>query len=441
MITEIRLRDFKNFQDATLRLGPFSVVVGANASGKSNIRDALRFLHGIGRGYTIAEIIGGRYGAGGHLEWAPMRGAVKEIVRLGETAFSINVKMDLFSPSTQDHPHEVDYGISVENTSEGHDGFRVLSEFLTVDSKMVFETRHDVGALNTDDKRLIKPQFIFCAYDLKKEIPHDRSMLYQFASLLIQHHISQNSVEWTSFYADMAISLQAVDMISYVLGRVRFFDLIPELMRKPAFPGQIILGDSGENLPGALREICRQPDRKAILIDWLQELTPMDVVDFEFPQDAISGLVQLVMTERSGNKISAYSASDGTLRFLAMLAALLGKNPASLYFFEQIDNGIHPSRLKLLLDLIETQTAKTGIQVVTTTHSPELLTMIGDTTFENTSVVFRPPGSADAIIRRVADLPDAKRLRKKQGLGPLHASGWMEDVLAFASADEAAAAK
>ena len=60
MITSLRLKDFKNFADETLRLGPFAVIVGANASGKSNIRDAFRFLHGIGRGYTLAEIIGGR---------------------------------------------------------------------------------------------------------------------------------------------------------------------------------------------------------------------------------------------------------------------------------------------------------------------------------------------------------------------------------------------
>ena len=62
MITSLRLIDFKNFTDETLRLGPFTVIIGANASGKSNIHDAFRFLHGVGRGYTLAEIIGGKYG-------------------------------------------------------------------------------------------------------------------------------------------------------------------------------------------------------------------------------------------------------------------------------------------------------------------------------------------------------------------------------------------
>ncbi len=83
MITSVRLKDFKNFRDETLRMGPFTVLVGANASGKSNVRDALRFLHGVGRGYRLADIIGGRYGAGGQVEWAPIRGGVDEIVRFG----------------------------------------------------------------------------------------------------------------------------------------------------------------------------------------------------------------------------------------------------------------------------------------------------------------------------------------------------------------------
>ena len=43
MLTSLRLVNFKNFADETLKLGPFTVIVGANASGKSNIRDAFRF--------------------------------------------------------------------------------------------------------------------------------------------------------------------------------------------------------------------------------------------------------------------------------------------------------------------------------------------------------------------------------------------------------------
>ena len=94
MITSIRLVNFKNFADETLRVGPFTVIVGANASGKSNIRDVFRFLHGIGRGYTLAEIIGGKYGPGGQCEWEPIRGAPNEIARLDRSAVSSRLSFE-----------------------------------------------------------------------------------------------------------------------------------------------------------------------------------------------------------------------------------------------------------------------------------------------------------------------------------------------------------
>jgi AAA15 family ATPase/GTPase len=42
MFTSLRMERFKNFKDAELKPGPFTVLIGANASGKSNIRDAFR---------------------------------------------------------------------------------------------------------------------------------------------------------------------------------------------------------------------------------------------------------------------------------------------------------------------------------------------------------------------------------------------------------------
>jgi AAA15 family ATPase/GTPase len=119
-----------------------------------------------------------------------------------------------------------------------------------------------------------------------------------------------------------------------------------------------------------------------------------------------------------------------------MLAVLLGPDPGGLYFFEEIDNGIHPARQWLLLELIEKQTAKQGIQVVTTTHSPDLLTVMNDDTFSNTSVVCRLEEADDAIIRPVAELPKAEELRTSQGLGRLLTGGWMETVLAFTEGDD-----
>ena len=141
MITSIRLVNFKNFADETLRLGPFTVIVGANASGKSNIRDAFRFLHGIGRGYTLAEIIGGKYGAGGQSEWEPIRGATNEIIRFKcpkpsfsmPSAFALHVELESKGNRTC-------YSITVGFNPNSPDGFEVAEEELRTESAVIYRS-------------------------------------------------------------------------------------------------------------------------------------------------------------------------------------------------------------------------------------------------------------------------------------------------------------
>ena len=375
MITSLRLVNFKNFADETLRVGPFTVIVGANASGKSNIRDAFRFLHGVGRGYTLFEILGGKYGGGGQREWAPIRGAASEVVRFGQPQFSLEVGFEL-------NDTEKCYSIEIGYEPAGYSIFQFLKEKLTSNAETVFET----PILNLSDE--------------------GRPILLQ---------------------QPKAVRCEILDL----LDSMRFLEPSPDRMREPSFPGANILGDSGENLPTVLEGICADPKRKETLADWLSELTPMDVDRFEFPRDP-SGRIHLMICEKNDRKVSAYSASDGTLRFLAMLAVLLGENPKGLYFFEEIDTGIHPARQWLLLELIEKQAAKNNIQIITTTHAPDLLTFVNDSTFENMSVVCRLEDSHDSIIRPVAKLPDAKKLRQSgRGLGGLLTEGWMETALAF----------
>ena len=122
-----------------MKVGPFTVIVGANASGKSNIRDAFRFMHGIGRGYTLAEIVGGKYGPGGQMEWEPIRGAPNEINRIGGppsrlfSEFSIQVELVLGGERTS-------FSIELGDDLLYPDGFRVLKEELTSGSTTFYAT-------------------------------------------------------------------------------------------------------------------------------------------------------------------------------------------------------------------------------------------------------------------------------------------------------------
>ena len=217
---------------------------------------------------------------------------------------------------------------------------------------------------------------------------------------------------------------------------MRFLDLAPDAMRIPSLPGQDVLGDRGENLSSVLQSICESEASKQAILEWIRELTPQDVVDFEFVSDQ-TGKVLVTLIESNGQKTSAYSASDGTLRFLAMIAAFLGPKPAKFYFIEELENGIHPTRLHLLLQLIEQKVAEGNIQVVATSHSPQLLGFLSEKARKSAALVYRLPGQPDAKIRPILQIPEAERVLKEQDLARLHSSGWLEDAVAFLEGAEA----
>jgi predicted ATPase len=201
-----------------------------------------------------------------------------------------------------------------------------------------------------------------------------------------------------------------------------------------------MLGDRGENLSSVMQDICQDPERKAILLSWLQELTPMDAEDFEFPSD-FTGKILLHLIEENGHKTSAYSASDGTLRFLGILAALLSKDSSNFYFFEELENGIHPTRLYLLMQLLEQEVARSQKtdsqkQVLITTHAPLLLHYLSHENWDSASVIYRLPKHPESRIKRILDLPDARRIAEDKTLGRLHESGWLEDTTYFLSDEE-----
>ena len=425
MLKELKLTHFKNFHQATLGLGPFTLLVGANASGKSNLRDAFRFLHGISRGYSLAEIMGEKWGEGGVLQWRGIRGGVRETAFQGSNIFALEVNFEI---DDDGRTRDAEYRIAVMVGKNGKPP-RVDLERLIVGGECVFDShpekdrpeQPDINQLTVTVRTEAQSGFA-AAYST---YPRSRPLLSQIAEQHDAHHSSVRE-----------LTRAALDAFS----PARFFDLHPEAMRLPSIPGQTVVGDRGENLSSSIQAICADSHQKAVLLEWLRALTPMDVIDFEFPADA-AGRILLTLVEPSGGvksakrKVSALSASDGTLRFLAMMAALLGPQPARLYFFEEIENGIHPTRLSLLLDLIERQVSSSRIQVVASTHSPQLLALLSEQSRRHASVIYRLDDTPGARIRRIADIPEVGEVLKKQNWGRLHESGWLENVVAFADAD------
>jgi len=419
MIKKLTLETFKNFRRADLFLGPFTLLVGTNASGKSNIRDAFRFLHGLSRGYNLADIMGEKWIEGGVLQWRGIRGGTREAVFQGSDSFTLTVDFDI---NDKGQLRDAQYQIKVNVGTNGAPP-RVSAERLVVNGRgsYIFES-------SSGDNEALDPQEIMV--QLRKEaqkgfvgpsfpFPNNQPIISQIPE---------------SKKVKLAIIKEFCREALSAFSSMRFLDLSPDQMRIPSLPGQKILGDRGENLSSVLQAICSDDKNKQSLVQWIKELTPMDAVDFEFPPDQ-TGKILVSLVEQGGRRISAYSASDGTLRFLAMIAALIGPEPAKFYFFEELENGIHPTRLHLLMQLIESKTVHGSIQVVASSHSPQLLAILSPSSLRHTSLVFRLENDTEARIKGIWDIPNAKEVIGKQDIAKLLSSGWLEDAVAFTAGE------
>lgn len=416
-LTRLSLERFKGFERAGSPLGGFTVIVGTNASGKSNLRDALRFLHGVARGYTLAEIIGEKWIEGGVLQWRGLRGGVREVVYAGADRFAIEVGLQIDDGGTI---RDASYRIEVHLASTGRVVVAAERFIVTGRGEYVFDSHPASNAPEqpTDANHV--------SVRIKKEAR--KGFLGKVLLLLADRPCLGQIAE-----TDEAIPKDVRALVREALGALssmRFLDLSPDAMRLPSLPGQLVLGDRGENLSSVLQEICSKEERKAALIKWVRELTPLDVTDFRFIPDH-AGRLLVTLVEGNGRETSAYSASDGTLRFLAMVAAFLGGEPARLYFFEELETGLHPTRLHLLMQLIESQVRAGSSQVIATTHSPQLLAFLATSTIDDALVAYRREGEDSQHLRRLCDLPDARRLFHEQHLSRLYAAGWLEDAIAF----------
>jgi len=430
MIQTLTLKNFKSFskpkgheglwEGATIGFGGLSLIVGTNASGKSNIRDGLRFIHGISRGYSLSEIIGEKYVEGGVLQWKGIRGGVRETVTRngegGDPQFTIAITTKL---SDEDGGGTADYKISVD-LGQKERGPVVVDESLKLSQRTQPSFTTDGLALgNLLSVKVLRSPSTPAKRGRVAPV-NDRPVVTQLAELLAP-------------FEDFQEARRDCRAFLRTISSVRFLDLDPNSLRRPSIPGQTVLGDKGENLSSVLQAICNDDSSKESLIEWTRELTPLDVVDFKFPDVSLEGKIQLQLVEQGRREISAESASDGTLRFLAFAAAALGTEPARFYFFEEIENGIHPNRAHLLIDLLQPATRNSNIQVVGTTHSPALLNYLDERALKDASLVYR--AGPVSKIARFSDIQALWQTPAGTKPGDLLGSGWFENVAAYLEAE------
>jgi len=122
--------------------------------------------------------------------------------------------------------------------------------------------------------------------------------------------------------------------------------------------------------------------------------------------------------------------SDGTLRFLAILTALLTRPEGSQIIIEEVDNGLHPSRAGLLLKMIRDIGTKRKIDVLVTTHNPALLNALGPEMVPFVVVAHRSPETGASKLTLLEDIDNLPKLLASGPLGKIVSTGEIEKSLA-----------
>ncbi|MBD3177712.1 MAG: AAA family ATPase [Armatimonadia bacterium] len=400
----IGLDQVKGFGAPVFEVGPLTLVLGANAAGKTNLCESVRLLVGLAKGLSLPEVVDGPAAVGaGDPSWRGLRGGAQELVRAGASGASLTLLL----------------------VTAGHEGVYRL--------KLVPWLGHEVGGVVAEEF-LPGGQWVTPA--------EDQAFVWQLGGRLQPAGASVDA-EWR--YRSAMVERgrragteqeqegdQTANLAYDLLLATRFIEFEPEALRRPCSPGIEVLGDRGDNLSSVLHLICQDVGRKQALIEWLRELTPSDVVDLKFPEDPHTGRILVHLVEESGAQVSANSASDGTLRFLGYLALFMGPRRPKLVMIDELETGIHPTRIRLLMELLERETAKGDVQVIATTHSPQVLAYASPATLEDAVLLHRPEGSEGATATKLLDVPGASETLEHTPIVRLYESGWFEDALAFA---------
>jgi predicted ATPase len=127
--------------------------------------------------------------------------------------------------------------------------------------------------------------------------------------------------------------------------------------------------------------------------------------------------------------VDARGMSDGTLRFLAILTALMTRPSGSLLIVEEVDNGLHPSRAGLLLRVLTTVGKERAVDVVVTTHNPAFLDAAGPELVPFVTVAHRAPEDGTSKLTLLEDIRQLPKLLAHGAVGKLSSEGHIERVL------------
>lgn len=414
MITELRLENWKSYEQAELHIDPLSVLVGTNASGKSNALDAFLLLNRLANGAMLTSALKGD----GTL--APVRGGVEWAARQPGSVFAIGVVCR--ADDSTDYEYRLE-GQIVDNRCD------LFGEQLT---RIRYRLGRDglrksqagsIKLVRTDPCVEGSPTIVARLYNEKQGTPRQLSrthaVLFQLVGQKLRQEIQDGVTEVISALRDVFI-----------------LDPIPSHMRSFSPLSDRLESDAG-NIAGVLAALPddKQREIEAVLTQYASQLPERDIRRVyaetvgKFNSDAMLYCEEHWLDDGPPPTVDARGMSDGTLRFLAILTALLTRPARSLLVIEEVDNGLHPSRARLLLDMLKAVGQQRGVDVLVTTHNPALLDAMGTEMVPFITVAYRDPATGYSVLSLLEDIGQLPKLLAQGPIGRLSSQGLIERSL------------
>jgi predicted ATPase len=352
-----------------LDLMPLNVLIGPNASGKSNLVEAFSVLRATATDLSAVLREGG---------------GISEFVRKGSTAmhgFSIDAAIEP-TGQLQIVPIALEYSITVRELNQRAQVFQesiwqpdhVLSGRATVAGGRYYlnvggdaEIRQELlnGKVSS---RPIRPE----------DLSTDQSILSQrrdpdlYPQLTHIGDLFRNIAiyrEWTFGNRTRARAPQPTDL-----------------------PTDFLLPDAS-NLALVLHELLQRSVTRKKLIEYLKRFY---AAAEHIATRIHGGTVQLFIDEGRDELIPATRLSDGTLRYLSLLSILCHPAPPPIVCIEEPELGLHPDIMPTIAELLKDASQRT--QLIVTTHSDALVSALSDTP---EAIVVCEPGPDGTQLRRL----------------------------------------
>lgn len=412
MISGFFVGGFKSYGDASFPLGPLTLLVGANASGKSNLIEAISLLQWLAHGRRL-----------GDLAYAmrdrelSIRGRLADLPAGESDKFTLGCDVEKTTDTSA-------MRLSVTIRIAEH-GPRIVAEELTAPAEAstfplyrIEQPAAGVGnevrvAYNNFARGGVKPQI--SAIDQQAVF----TQLQSPARFDASHTRSQQVIPL------------AVKQVQELLTNVLLLDPNPKQMRGYAYKDEPRLQSDGANVSAVLHDLCSTEEGEREVLQFVRSLPEQNIAGIRFLEGPRNDfMVQL--QETFGDQLIARDAavlSDGTLRVLAIAAAVLSVRENSLVVIEEIDNGVHPSRAKELLENLSLVAKRRGLGIIVTTHNPALLDATPEDALGAVVACYRDPASGESKLARLSDLDGFAALVAQGPLGWLATSGTLDRYL------------